>query len=55
MKTYRDIAFVVDEKLKFRHIGMAIAAVTLVTAWQSKGQSPQEATGPTAPLAFEVA
>jgi len=55
MKSYGGIASVVDEKLKFRRIGMAIAAVTVMTAWQSKVQSPQGATAPVAPLAFEVA
>jgi hypothetical protein len=55
MKTYGDIAFVVDEKLRFRHKAMAIAAVTVMSAWHSKGQSPQDTTAPAAPLAFEVA
>ena len=55
MKSCGGIASVVDEKLKFRQIGMAIAAVTVMTAWQSKGQSPQSTTAPAAPLAFEVA
>jgi uncharacterized protein (TIGR03435 family) len=32
-----------------------IAAVTLMTAWQVNGQSPQSTTTPAAPLAFEVA
>ncbi|HEY6329525.1 MAG TPA: TIGR03435 family protein, partial [Blastocatellia bacterium] len=52
---YSEIAFVPDEKLKFLQIGMAIAAVTVMTAWQSQGQSLQGATAPAAPLAFEVA
>jgi len=34
---------------------MVIAAVTVVTAWQIKGQSPQDTTTPDATLAFEVA
>jgi uncharacterized protein (TIGR03435 family) len=57
MNTYGDVAFALDEKLKlkFRQIGMAIAVVTVMTAWQSKGQSQQGATAPAAPLVFEVA
>jgi uncharacterized protein (TIGR03435 family) len=34
---------------------MAIAAVTLVTAWQVNGQSSQDTTTPAAPVAFDVA
>jgi hypothetical protein len=49
------IGFVVGGKTKFGQIGMTIAAVTVMTAWQIKGQSPEGATTPAAPLAFEVA
>jgi hypothetical protein len=43
MKTYGDIAFLVDEKLKFRQIGMVIAAVTVMSAIGSAGDGEASA------------
>jgi uncharacterized protein (TIGR03435 family) len=48
------IRFMADEP-NFRRIVLVVGAVTIAICFQLRGQSQQDTTAPTAPLAFEVA